>query len=88
MSTAPGIDPTEQDLEILHQVDQGRVGYSRGRYYLRATGQPDLSAAVQRLRALQLVVLAREPAGKIPPTRRCELTGLGEQVLTASEAPG
>lgn len=69
-------------LELLRLVQRGRVGCTRGRYFLMVTGQPRAGMEIYTLRALELVVLERVEGGRrFPPTRMCVTTAKGDQVL-------
>lgn len=69
-------------LELLRLVQQRRVGYTRGRYFLMVTGQPQAGTEIHTLRALGLVVLERVEGGRrFPPTRTCVTTAKGDEVL-------
>ncbi len=82
--TAPEIVLAETQVDLLFQVQAGRVSYSRGVYRLRERGQPDVSTGIQLLRTLHLVRLIQvADRSKIPPTRGTELTEKGEEVAAA-----
>jgi hypothetical protein len=73
----------EEELSLLEDVDRRRVFYSKGHYF--RTGQQNVTAAVQRLRAMKLVVL-ESPSGRVPPSRMCELTENGKNMIQGAVA--
>lgn len=83
MTVAEQVELTEEEADLLAEIDAGRVIYSIGKYR-HTLRQLDVSLPVQLLRARKLVRRREVAAGqRIPPTRGCELTGHGTEVLDA-----
>lgn len=72
---------SERESEVLFLVGHRKIIFTRGEYRIRTTGSPLVNEEVQRLRALKLVVLARNGGGRVPPTRECELTEAGRAAV-------
>lgn len=73
-----------EDLELLGEIRNSKVFYSRGTFRMMRAGSEDVSHQVQRLRALKLVRLVElDSRRRVPPSRLCELTEQGEAVLSA-----
>jgi DNA-binding HxlR family transcriptional regulator len=81
------LELTEDELAALREVDAGLVICTRGTFKKLQAGSPDVSLLVQRLRAMKLVRLADvTDRSKIPPSRRCEPTEQGKQMLAQHQS--
>jgi DNA-binding HxlR family transcriptional regulator len=80
--SAPRVELSADQAELLRQVRNGKVYFSRGAYFMSVPGSPNVSILVQQLRAMKLIVLpTRAKSPVLQPIWRCELTEAGTELI-------